>query len=412
MSGLTASIPTPHARRPQKGGLRSGSVVAASELEGLQIFKARGKWYVYRRATGEPLIKGFVGDRTALNRELKTPEFLQAYNKPRLPKRTAKDFGDGTFGALVHWYTNGDIDRDPKDIDPPGSIEDGYPKWKGLSKATRQDYLKAYRWLRDVFDAPLSDFTTAELYELRDKCANQKKTRFADKMISAVSSMFGFGAERGKVASNPALGMKKIHEADPDSNREWYAKEWKFVRENAPLEVLIPLMAARHIGLRGQTIVSLNRKQFEDDPEGPTGKAVRYTPRKNRKKVKSVFLPVMQEMQDFMAELTVTRADGLICVRGNGSPWATEKEMQTRVSHWLRDQERVGKIGAGTTLHGLRVSYAAWWKRMGATDAEIASLIGDKSEAMGKHYTRHVEDEANISRAFDRVKKKRNENRT
>jgi hypothetical protein len=32
--------------------------------------------------------------------------------------------------------------------------------------------------------------------------------------------------------------------------------------------------------------------------------------------------------------------------------------MQTRVSHRLRDRERDGLI-AGTTLHGLRVSYAA-----------------------------------------------------
>jgi integrase len=380
-------------------------VVAAAKLEGLQIFQARGKWYVYRRATGETLIKGFVGDRAAVDRELATPEFLNLYNKPRLPKRSAKDFGDGTFGQLVHWFTNGDIDRDRKDVEPPGSIEGGFPKWSKLSKATREDYLKAYRWLQDIFDAQLSEFTTAEMYELRDKCANEKKTRFADKMISAVSSMFGTAAERSRMASNPCLGMKKLHDADPDANREWYAKEWKFARDNAPLEVLIPMMAARHIGLRGQTIVSLNRKQFEDHPEGPTGKAVRYTPRKNRKKVKSVFLPVMQEMQDFLAELTVQRADGVIAVRDDGSLWPSEKEMQTRVSHWLRDQERKGLIGAGTTLHGLRVSYAAWWKRNGATDGEIADLIGDKSEAMGKHYTRHVEAENNIIRAFERVKK-------
>jgi hypothetical protein len=56
--------------------------------------------------------------------------------------------------------------------------------------------------------------------------------------------------------------------------------------------VLIPMMIARYAGLRGQTIVSINRKQFEDHPDGPTGKAVRYTPRKNRKKVKSILLPV------------------------------------------------------------------------------------------------------------------------
>jgi hypothetical protein len=45
------------------------------------------------------------------------------------------------------------------------------------------------------------------------------------------------------------------------------------------------MMAARYIGLRGQTIFRLNRKQFEDDPEGPTGKAVRYHARKNKPSV-------------------------------------------------------------------------------------------------------------------------------
>ena len=81
--------------------------------------------------------------------------------------------------------------------------------------------------------------------------------------------------------------------------------------------------------------------------------------------------------------------------------------MQTRVSHYLRDVERDGHIGAGTTLHGLRVSYAAWWKRTGGSNnSEIADLLGDKSERMGAHDTRHVESEANVIRAFQRVKDK------
>lgn len=61
-------------------------------------------------------------------------------------------------------------------------------------------------------------------------------------------------------------------------------------------------------------------------------------------------------------------------------------------------------IGEGTTLHDLCVSYAAWWKRNGANNPEVADLLGDKSEQMGAHYTRHVDTEANIIRAFTRVK--------
>ncbi|MFA9263237.1 MAG: hypothetical protein ACEQSB_08030, partial [Undibacterium sp.] len=106
--------------------------------------------------------------------------------------------------------------------------------------------------------------------------------------------------------------------------------------------------------------------------------------------------------------LKVRTKDGQIALRDNGTPWESEKDMQTRVSHWLRDRERDGLIGSGTTLHGLRVSYAAWWKRTGgASDGEVADLLGDKSERMGKHYTRHVEREVNVIRAFERVKDKK-----
>ncbi len=211
--------------------------------------------------------------------------------------------------------------------------------------------------------------------------------------------MFTQAVKRKKMATNPCFGMDKIHKANPNANREWFAHEWEFVRNNAPMEVLIPCMIARHLGLAGQTIVGLSERQFFDHQQ--TGKAVQYTRRKNNK---ATLLPVMPELQTFLADRKVRSADGLIAIRDDGSAWASEKEMQTRVSYWLRNRERDGKIGSGTTLHGLRVSYAAWWKRNGASDDEVARLIGDKSARMGTHYTRHVEDEVSIGRAFGRLK--------
>jgi integrase len=121
-----------------------------------------------------------------------------------------------------------------------------------------------------------------------------------------------------------------------------------------------------------------------------------------RKNNEPNFLPAMPQLQDFLGGLT--RSSTMIAVRDDGTPWESEKDLQTRVSHFLRDLERDGLIGAGTTLHGLPVSYAAWWKRNGATDAEVADLLGDKSQRMGTHYTRHVTREDNVIRAFNRVK--------
>jgi hypothetical protein len=378
-------------------------MVIKVQLRRLKVYQRRGRWYVYPRTGGKPLVKGFDGTREELLRKLEEPDFLQTYNRPRLQKPSAS-FPIETLGGFVHWYSNGDVDRPVREwADNPGSVAGCYPKWSKLAKATRQDYLEAFDYLRAEFDIVLKDITQPDLYSVRDACAVKKWPRFADQMISALSSMFRQAVKRGKMPFNPCTGMDDAHEADPNANREWLAAEWTFAREHAPLEVLIPMMTARYIGLRGQTIVRFNRNQFEDHVDGPTGKAVRYTARKNKV---SVLLPVMQEYQDFIAELKVQRADGVIAARDDGSLWPSEKEMQTRVSHWLRVQERAGKIGAGTTLHGLRVSYAAWWKRNGASDSEVAALIGDKSQRMGTHYTRHVEAETSIIRAFSRVKDK------
>ncbi len=370
-------------------------MVVKVRLEGLNIVKARGRWYVYPRGGGDALIKGFEGSREDLDKKLAEPAMIQTYNRPRLLRRLANEFPIEALGGFIHWFTCGAID-DSK----PGDV-DGYPKWWKLADATRADYLDAFEYLRPEFDMILKDITQPALYDVRDTCANKKWPRFADQMIAALSSMFKQAVKRGKMPFNPCLGMDKAHTADPNANREWFAPEWAFVRDNAPMEVLIPCMVARFVGLAGQTIVGLNEKQIQDDPEGPTGRAVQYTRRKNKKVTR---LPVMPEMQTFLAGRKVRSADGLIAIRDDGSAWPSEKEMQTRVSHWLRDREREGLIGAGTTLHGLRVSYAAWWKRMGASDSEVAGLIGDKSARMGTHYTRHVEDEAKIIRAFTRLK--------
>lgn len=381
-------------------------MVVKVPLEGLNIVKARGRFYVYRRLTGEVLVKGFDGTRADLEKHLGSPEFLGAYNRPRTRAKAASSFADDTLGGLVHWFTNGDIDRkDAAEAETGGDAGDakaGYPKWKKLAQATRKDYLAAFEYLRDEFDIPLAGVTTTDLYELRDECATRKWPRFADKMISALSSMFSQGVKRrGRgLSSNPCLGMDKAHDADPNANREWFADEWPVALARAPMEIKIPLMMARFGGLRGQSIVVAGWKQYK--PDELTGMCFRFVTRKNKQ---SVYSPAMQELQDFLAGLT--RSSPLIAVRDDGTVWASEKEMQTRVSHFLRDLERAGLIGAGTTLHGLRVSYAAWWKRTGgANNSEIADLLGDKSERMGAHYTRHVESEANVIRAFQRVKDK------
>ena len=58
-------------------------MVVTVKLDGLNIVCPRGKWFVYVRATGKPLLKSFEGSREDLTRRLAMPDMIAAYNSQR-----------------------------------------------------------------------------------------------------------------------------------------------------------------------------------------------------------------------------------------------------------------------------------------------------------------------------------------
>jgi hypothetical protein len=339
------------------------------KLSGLNITRDRTgrKFYVYHRETGVTLLKGFEGTRADLEKRLAMPDMVAAYNARRV-RDVKHTYPEGTLGSLVQWFEN-DCQR-----------------YQKLAPATKKDYTKAFAYLRPEFDAPLSTITQPTLYQVRDKCAKEKWPRFGDQMISALSSMFSQAVKRGLMPMNPA-------KADPNANREWSAAEWVDAIARAPAEILTPLMIARYAGFRGQTIATVQWKHYQTDPR--FGKCFRHIAKKNDEQS---WVPVMPELQTYLDGLTRTSLH--IATRHNGQPWKNENQMQTAVSHFLRGIQDTSAVEAGATLHGLRVSYAAELGRGGASDGDVAAALGDRSERMGKHYTRHVENEARVIRAF------------
>lgn len=356
-------------------------MVVNVKITGLNIVKARGRYYVYARETGERLLGPFEGSKDELKRFINSDkDFLGKWNARRQPEKT-RTYVPGSLGALVRWF------------------ETECPKYQKLSNATKKDYTAAFSHLRDIFDILVDDIDTAELYELRDRCAIDKWPRFADKMISALSSMFGQAVKRNKMRFNPALGMDKAHSADKNSNREWRPDEVQNAIDHAPPQIKTILMLARYAGFRGQTIAVLTWREYQDDAS--FGKCFRTVTRKNGE---VVWVPTAVELQEHLKGLTKTALT--IATRARGKPWDNEVQMQTEVSHYLREIEAKGLVGPGTTLHGLRVTYAADLKRSGADTSDVAAALGDKSERMGAHYTRHVENEAKVIRAFEGKRKR------
>jgi hypothetical protein len=147
-------------------------MVVKVKLDGLNIVKARKRYYVYFRDGGVVLLKGFEGSRAELERRLAEPDLIAAYNAKR--KRDLKQiYPEGTLGALIQWFEN------------------ECPKYAKLADATKKDYSAAFLYLRSEFDAPVSTITQFELYGVRDKCAKEKWGRFADNSGPIVNVLAG-----------------------------------------------------------------------------------------------------------------------------------------------------------------------------------------------------------------------------
>lgn len=363
-------------------------MVVKVRLKGLNIRRSRGKWYVSYRSTGETLIKGFVGTRDQLDRELSSHDFrvkhITAESRDRSPT-----YEDGTLGGLIRWF------------------KDECPRWDKLSKASKDDYEKSFLYLEaarheiagSLFNQSLSIFTQPSIYAMRNKAAKEKWERFSDKLVSHLSTMFKEAVKVGKMQANPAHGIEKLHCADPNANHEWTGLEVQTAIWLAPDHILTPLILARYQGFRGQTCAALAWNHYVNDAE--TVKAFSIVIRKNNE---PAWFPCAPETRRHLA--TLSMKSPRICLSSDGRPWKDEKAMQGAVSGYLSGLKADGLLRGGCTLHGLRVTYAAAIRRKGFDAGTVADALGDRSRKMGEHYTRHVEKELGRLKVFNHKNEK------
>jgi integrase len=306
---------------------------------------------------------------------------IGAYNTRR-PRPVT--YPERTLGRLVAWFT------DPAQC----------PAFAALSDVTQEEYKDRLQWLEPEFDAPLDTVTQAAIYDVRDRCVKEKWPAFADKMVTALSTMFTLAAQRGWMLANPALGIKRTYKPDPDANREWRSEEWEAVMARAPLHLRTAYIIARHLGYRSQSIVRVEWSNYLPDPR--FGKCFRMSHKKNHKHTREKhWMPASPVLQEFLASLKVRAKDGPIALRFNGQPWESASQLQKQSSNFLAKLTAGGVVAPGLTLHGLRVSFAAEIKRItGANDDQVAAALGDRDTRMGAYYTRHVEQEARIIQLF------------
>ncbi|MCP4099692.1 MAG: tyrosine-type recombinase/integrase [Planctomycetaceae bacterium] len=338
------------------------------KLRGLNIRRSKGKWYVSIRRSGESLIKGFDGSRKELDKHLASSKFLMEYSA-RKTKGTM--FPDGTLGNLIDWYkaeTN---------------------RWSDLKPRTKADYDECFAWLTNEQQYPLEMIDRAGIANLRNKASKKRWPRFADHLVTALSAVFDEAVDVGKIKFNPCVGVRRLYKPNKQANREWTPEEQEIVFSSAPAQALLIMVIAREAGVRGIDIWNLKWNNYKNG-------TLRFIAEKNGEEV---IIPCSDYLRNTLD--ATPRVSVFISTNKFGVPWKNHKVLQNAVRRHIRNLADEAFIKPGLTLHGLRVTLAAEFKRLDIDDRTIANILGDTSESMGRHYTRHVPATVNVISAFD-----------
>ncbi|NGP19151.1 tyrosine-type recombinase/integrase [Devosia aurantiaca] len=149
--------------------------------------------------------------------------------------------------------------------------------------------------------------------------------------------------------------------------------------------------------MRGQDIARLTWANYRADPD--MGKVLAFVPRKNGGKVGEITIGVPAELRSLLDAMkagdgTVQPAGNApICRNSRGKAYPTENAMR-QVWQQVKLSEAFKAAlpdGQDLTLHGLRVTFASELRESGFSDREVADMLGDLSEGMGKRYSRGAE---------------------
>lgn len=345
------------------------------KLKGLNIRKnSAGTWYVSLRSTGKLLAK--AKSREGIDAILEGPDFLHAYSTAERKRR--KVYAAGTLGALVDRYKAG-------------------RRWRDLAERTKADYDKVLLYLDPLLEDNAAEYETVDIVEARDSAAEAKGDKFSDFVLAVLSAVFRDAVEAGLVKTNPVLGVARLYKANDDANRRWTAEEWKAVLPLIPAHLRPVLTIAKHCGLRGQDIARLTWENYRTDPD--MGKVLAFVPRKNGDKVGEITIGVPAELRSLLDAMRA--GDGVvqpasnapICRNSLGKAYPSENAMRKAWQDFKASAAFKAALpdSSDLTLHGLRVTFASELRESGFSDREVADMLGDLSEGMGKRYSRGAE---------------------
>jgi integrase len=253
-----------------------------------------------------------------------------------------------------------------------------HPAFTDLAPRTKSDYQAVFDYLRPIADTPLIKFDKPLVVRIRDKAAQDKGRKFGNDVKARFSGIFGWGSERGYIATNPAAGIKDIRRRKdaPDANRPWADEEREAVLDAVPphMKPAIALMMFTALGPKDALTLP-----------GSFYKAGEIATRRS-KTGEPVFWDCPAPLAAILADAPTHDAVTL-CANSDGKPWTISGFRASWRPIKLR-LEREGKIGPGLTLYGLRHTVAVILREIGMDERTIADALGQKTIEMARHYAK------------------------
>jgi site-specific recombinase XerC len=80
--------------------------------------------------------------------------------------------------------------------------------FQDLAPRTKADYQRCLDYLKPIADTPLNRFTPPLVVRIRDKAAEKLGRKWGNYTKTVLSVVFGWGVERGYMATNPAFKIR------------------------------------------------------------------------------------------------------------------------------------------------------------------------------------------------------------
>lgn len=343
-------------------------------VKGLKIFTDRhGKRRCYHRKTGIPI--------NLQQYPLGSAEFLAECGRISALSASKPEPRPGTLGLLINEYRTSS-------------------QFAGLKPRTQRDYQRCLNYLQPIADTQLERFNGPLIIQLRDKAEQEHKQHFANYVKKVLSLVFSWGVQRGYLERNPAEGIRKLKRPSnmPEANRPWSDQERYTVLAEAPWHLRVPIALSMFCGLREGDVLKLPKSAYDGSnieiATGKTGKRVSW--------------PAPKELRLILDK--APKHDAItLAANSRGLPW-TEDGYRSSWRKLKLKLEAEGKIAPRLTIHGLRHTVATILAEEGFNTRTIADALGQKTEAMARHYSKNADIRKNmeeVTRKLDESENKR-----